>query len=257
MGHIRRCRDSVKILDCVDDSWIPDVPAHIEGISKVGLLNAKCSAAEASMRTETKQLSVFEVSRTAVDRFEGPADPDLCVKQYQRSAAERTYEAEDLRTFQALTASAEFLWNHVCEADLEVRSGEGGAERNTIFSRFADHVSMGEVYGFLRNRCRGIRVDYQTQQPLSFYDPGGLTFHEQNLRSELLFMMLLHTEDTKVSETGGELGPFMESLSQAMDPLPATYAIWLGLSEGRLCRSTMPFMTRLNLLRLAWDPSKV
>ncbi|CAD7922998.1 unnamed protein product [Amoebophrya sp. A120] len=227
-------------------NWAPELPDYLEGESKVGELTSKCSRQEAELRTETKQLSKFEVTKGSNSMLEGTADYNLCVKQYQRSAAERTYEAEDLRTFDALHMSAQFMWEYVLDADENPKP---------IFSSLAVDASTKEVYGFLRNRCRGIRVDYQTQQPLSFYQPSSLLFHEQNLRSELLFFLLLHHEDSKLGEA--DLGPFLESVSQCADPLTQIYRKWLEQSDGEICRSTMPFMTRLMICWLCWDATKV
>ena len=177
---------------------------------------------------------------------QGP-HPERMIKQYQRSSADRVYDSADIRTFAALEQSASYLWTTILDADLGAKPQLG--------NRF---YKQSDVYNFLRNRCRGIRVDYQCQQPLAFFDRGSALFHEQNLRFELLFLLLMVREDNPEKISGMGESMFRDAISQTSDPLSNTYLRWLEqmpLDEASPWKQ-MPFIVRVMVCWLCWDATK-
>ena len=50
------------------------------------------------------------------------------------------------------------------------------------FSPFIINILDKDVYGFIRDRTHGLRVDYHVQQPGVCFEPEYVLFHEQNFR---------------------------------------------------------------------------
>eukprot|EP00971_Amphidinium_carterae_P170404 3376385-Amphidinium_carterae.1 len=75
-----------------------------------------CSESEIRDRTETRQLDVFEMAVGSRPE-KAFANPELAVKKYHRSSADKQYSAEDTRSLRACTQSLCYLLS-VVEADV-------------------------------------------------------------------------------------------------------------------------------------------
>lgn len=212
---------------------VPDEPVF--GVR--GTLEAYCSEEEISLRQETRQLDRFELALTSTLRDPEP-NPKLCVKKYQRSAADKVYLPEETRTFGACERSMDHLIDCVVECDL----------RKNITPPFAEicsECSFIDVYSFFRDRTRAIRVDLHVQQPHSMRSKVYFQVHEQCLRFELLSMYLLRRADITRSQYDDSLG--LKSCSQTMEPLLHAYSLFPPLQATDHCAAVYRYVLLLQI----------
>ena len=101
-----------------------------------------------------------------------------------------------------------FLTDFVLEADIY----------NDIF---ASTPSFEEIYSYLHDRCRAVRIDLHLQQPWSSRTQEFVTCHEYCLRFEILANILFREKDVNKSIYDPHLG--LQAISQTIDPLLAAY----------------------------------
>ena len=86
---------------------------------------------------------------------------------------------------------------------------------------FAITPSFEEIYSYLHDRCRAVRIDLHLQQPWSSRTQEFVTCHEYCLRFEILANILFRERDVKKSIYDPHLG--LQAISQTIDPLLAAY----------------------------------
>eukprot|EP00397_Hematodinium_sp_SG-2012_P001622 GEMP01001626.1.p1 GENE.GEMP01001626.1~~GEMP01001626.1.p1 ORF type:complete len:1090 (+),score=235.37 GEMP01001626.1:261-3530(+) len=183
--------------------------------SLVGLLKVLCSPEEMKMRQETRQLDRFELALTST-LLEPKPNHLLCVKKYHRSAADKVYHAEDIRTFDACLQSMNHLVDYVIECDIRENV-------TPPFAEICQNCTFVNIYSFFRDRTRAIRVDLHLQQPRSLTSSVFFQVHEQCLRFEFLSMYLLRRPGITLSEYDDKFG--LKSCSQTMEPLLHAYSL--------------------------------
>lgn len=106
-----------------------------------------------------------------------------------------------------------FLMENVLEADLRSKS----TPSNSPFA--ITEISFAQVYSYLHDRCRAVRVDLHLQQPWSSQTEAFVTCHEYCLRFEVLSRFLCRAKDAFPSDERLAL----QAISQTIDPLLAAY----------------------------------
>eukprot|EP00435_Cladocopium_sp_Y103_P044663 s1168_g12.t1 len=200
-----------------------------------GLLQAKCSVEEATIRQEQRLLDPLEMRR-GCDLRNPEVDFSLATKKYQRSSAGKTFEPSEVRSPETCLETMTFLMDSVLEADLHSEA-------------FAITPSFMQIYSYLHDRCRAVRVDLHLQQPWSSQTAAFVTCHEYSLRFEVLSRFLF-AKDAKNSSGGyssGNDGSYdehlgLQAISQTIDPLLAAYR------DARLAGE--PFETEAEIQRL-------
>jgi hypothetical protein len=188
----------------------------IVGDPLVGELDMMCSVQEAQLRTETRQVDRFELSASAPN---GQVVIDLqkAVKKYQRSSADKKYLATEVRTVGACWRTVEYLINNLLDFDVNPKPGYADI-------CYSSSSSFWEIYSFLRDRLRAVRVDLHVQNAST--NPLFVTVHEICLRFELLSLFLLWGRDFGDSDDRKfDLHLSLTALSQTIDPLANAYAI--------------------------------
>ncbi|CAD7968133.1 unnamed protein product [Amoebophrya sp. A25] len=206
----------------------------------VGLLDAMCSDAEITDRENTRQLDRFEISTKSKSNgvqlttnmgtsYNTPAllqnaaapvaNKAFCVKKYQRSSADKQYQAKDIRTLQACWRSVVYLFTDIIDLDTKVPQGK---------YIFTDPVRYIQIYSFIRDRIRAVRVDLHVQQPLSTTTEPYMKTHEAAFRFELLSNFLAKAnyvaEQTDVNSTEKyDERMAMRAISQTIEPLLHAY----------------------------------
>jgi hypothetical protein len=176
-----------------------DVIATDSGI--VGELDTMCSFEEISLRTETRQVDKFEVSREYL-------------KKYQRSSADKKYLPSEIRTIGACWKSVEYLLDEILDFDVNPKQK---------FSEPCYTANYFDIYSFMRDRLRAVRVDLHVQN--ASCNPVFISVHEYCLRFELLSLYLLWgREFGGSSDRKFDLHMTLTALSQTIDPLTNAYA---------------------------------
>lgn len=142
----------------------------------------------------------------------------MATKKYQRSSAGKTFEPEEVRTPKACLDTMIFLMETVLEADLRSK------ESTPSTSPFAiTEISFAQVYSYLHDRCRAVRVDLHLQQPWSSQTEAFVTCHEYCLRFEVLsrFVCRLAKDAKDATSYDERLG--LQAISHTIDPLLAAY----------------------------------
>ena len=165
-----------------------------------GELNAMCSSEEIAMRMETRQIDKFEV------------DQSKFVKKYQRSSADKKYLPVEIRTIDACEKSVEYLLSTILDFDVNPKPG---------FTPACYEANFFDIYSFLRDRLRAVRVDLHVQNCVS--DPEFIRIHEICLRFELLSLFLLWGRDFG-KDRKFDLHMSLTALSQTIDPLTKAWA---------------------------------
>lgn len=174
----------------------------------VGELSGMCSEAEARLRTETRQIDRFEQAAN------GPIDLSKAVKKYQRSSADKKYYAQETRTIEACWNTVDYLINNLLDFDVNPKPG---------YAELCYSASFFEVYSFLRDRLRAVRVDLHVQNALS--NPIFIRVHEICLRFELVSIFLLWGRQFGSSDDRKfDVHLSLTALSQTIDPLSNAYA---------------------------------
>ena len=171
-----------------------------------GELDLMCSPEEISMRTETRQVDKFEF------RPDSTVDPEKCLKKYQRSSADKRYLPSEIRTVGACLRSVEYLLSKVLDFDVFPKPGFGESCYSADFF---------DVYSFLRDRLRAVRVDLHVSNCVG--DPKFVLLHEICLRFELLSLFLLWGRDFGADDRKFDLHMSLTALSQTIDPLTNAY----------------------------------
>ena len=196
------------IPHAISHATTPSVPISEKPIQ--GLLNGMCSEAEIQERQETRQIDKFEMRQDGDLATNAIIDPSRAIKKYQRSSADKKYREEDIRTVAACDQTVEFLAERILDFDINRKSG---------FCAAAMASDFFDVYSFMRDRLRAIRVDLQIQD--AGKDERFIKIHEICLRFELLSMHLLGAEPGQARNV--DLQMSLTSLSQTIDPLLAAY----------------------------------
>ena len=180
----------------------------------VGELGEMCSQEEAMMRMETRQVDKFEMTANSVSIQAGgfQIDPSKAVKKYQRSSADKKYLPNEIRTIPACWRSIEYLLQTVLDFDVSPKPG---------FANNCYQCNYFEIYSFLRDRLRAVRVDLHLQNCVT--DPVFVKTHEYCLRFELLSLYLLWGRDFGAEDKKFDLHMSLTALSQTIDPLTNAY----------------------------------
>ena len=174
----------------------------------IGELAGMCSEAEARLRTETRQIDRFEQAAN------GAIDLSKAVKKYQRSSADKKYYAHETRTIDACWNTVDYLITSLLDFDVNPKPG---------YAELCYSASFFEIYSFLRDRLRAVRVDLHVQNALT--NPIFIRIHEICLRFELVSLFLLwgrhfgSSDDRKF-----DVHLSLTALSQTIDPLSNAYA---------------------------------
>ncbi|CAD7929626.1 unnamed protein product [Amoebophrya sp. A120] len=203
----------------------------------LGELDALCSEKEILDRETTRQLDRFEVKPTrrasaggtstllsppaAANGDKAPvADRSLCVKKYQRSSADKQYSPKDIRTLAACFRSVEYLFKEVIDLDTRTRPTK------FVFTELVPYI---QIYSFIRDRIRAVRVDLHVQQPLSTVSKEYIKTHEAAFRFELLSNFIIKADyvanlfsDKKGMEKYDEKMA-QKAISQTVEPLLFAY----------------------------------
>eukprot|EP00928_Gymnodinium_smaydae_P033558 TRINITY_DN24006_c1_g3_i2.p1 TRINITY_DN24006_c1_g3~~TRINITY_DN24006_c1_g3_i2.p1 ORF type:complete len:1302 (-),score=233.15 TRINITY_DN24006_c1_g3_i2:201-3971(-) len=189
----------------------------IDGGPIVGELTSMCSREEAREREQTRQLDKFEW-KPGTDPKHPEVDLRLATKKYQRSSADKAYRSQDVRSLEACWRTMEYLMTEVLDFD-----------ENPKPNFAVQSVPYIEVYSFLRDRTRAVRVDLHLQQPRSTTQRTFVETHEVCLRFEMLSLFLL-TRAQRPSKGAGavatekydpKLG--LKAISQTIEPLLNAY----------------------------------
>jgi SAC3/GANP family len=176
-------------------------------------LTSMCSAEEVEMRSQTKQIDKFEASLSSLSVL----DPQKAVKKYQRSSADKKYLGIEIRTLLACKQTVQYLMQNILDFDINPKPGNFNS---AICSGQCDYF---DVYSFLRDRLRAVRVDLQVQN--SSNQPDFIYLHEVCLHFELLSLYLLPSQTPRSSQNDKkfELQLSLNSVSQTIDPLLNAY----------------------------------
>lgn len=186
-----------------------EVPALDRG-PIIGELSGMCSREEAKEREMTRQLDKFEW-KSGTDPKHPEVNLTWAVKKYQRSSADKAYRSTDVRTLDACWKTMEYLMGELLNFDTSPKPGYAVQSVNYI-----------DVYSFLRDRTRAIRVDLHLQQPRSTTQRCFAEAHECCLRFEMLSLFLLQGGGSGSTEKYDEkLG--LKSISQTIEPLLNAY----------------------------------
>uniref|UniRef100_A0A7S4QUS6 PCI domain-containing protein n=2 Tax=Alexandrium monilatum TaxID=311494 RepID=A0A7S4QUS6_9DINO len=182
----------------------------LDGGPIVGELNEMCSRAEAKEREMTRQLDKFEWKQ-GTDPRHPEVNLTLATKKYQRSSADKAYRSQDVRNLEACWRTMEYLMKEILDFDRTPKPG------------FAiQAVPYIEVYSYLRDRTRSVRVDLHLQQPRSTTQRTFAETHECCLRFEMLSLFLLSGGGGGSTEKYDEkLG--LKAISQTIEPLLNAY----------------------------------
>lgn len=177
----------------------------------VGRLTKMCSDHEREDRQKCRQLDVFErYPATCADAGSFRANPDLMVKKYQRSAADKVYRESEIRTEACCEETTKYLFGKV--SDLYILGNQG------IYG-FETTVDCSEVYSYLADRSRGVLVDLSLQNLK--HSSVFLECHEARVRFEILFGYLLRfqKDETRYSPDIGT-----KSMARTLQPLLEAYS---------------------------------
>lgn len=204
-----------------------------------GLLRAKCSVEEATLRQQQRLLDPLEMRR-GCDLRHPEVDFSLATKKYQRSSAGKTFEPSEVRSPETCLETMTFLMDIVLEADLHSET-------------FAITPSFMQIYSYLHDRCRAVRVDLHLQQPWSSQTAAFVTCHEYCLRFEI-FARFLFAKDAKNGKGYDEhLG--LQAISQTIDPLLCAYRD--ARVKGQAFETEPEIQRLVILLLLATSPEKL
>ncbi|CAJ1362115.1 unnamed protein product [Effrenium voratum] len=197
----------------------------IDGGPMIGELVGMCSRDEAKEREMTRQLDKFEWKK-GTDPRQPEVDLRLACKKYQRSSADKAYKSQDVRSLDACWKTMEYLMREILDFDSNPKPGYA-----------IQAIPYIEVYSFLRDRTRSIRVDLHLQQPRSTTQRIFVETHECCLRFEMLSLYLLlgrgqNKEATEKYDT--KLG--LKAISQTIEPLLNAYQ---AIHEKQLAKSIL------------------
>eukprot|EP00913_Durusdinium_trenchii_P012691 g11917.t1 len=219
---------------------------HMDGGPIIGELNEMCSREEAREREMTRQLDKFEWKK-GTDPKNPEVDLRRATKKYQRSSADKAYTSQQTRSLDACWKTMEYLitetpfisFSEILDFDCKPKAGYA-----------IQAVPFIEVYSYLRDRTRAIRVDLHLQQPRSTTQRVFVETHECCLRFEMLSLFLLPigsraTRPTFVSSDGTaqeqatekydtKLG--LKAISQTIEPLLNAYQ---AIHERQLAKSIL------------------
>ncbi|CAK9110920.1 Germinal-center associated nuclear protein (GANP) (GC-associated DNA primase) [Durusdinium trenchii] len=200
---------------------------HMDGGPIIGELNEMCSREEAREREMTRQLDKFEWKK-GTDPKNPEVDLRRATKKYQRSSADKAYTSQQTRSLDACWKTMEYLITEILDFDCKPKAGYA-----------IQAVPFIEVYSYLRDRTRAIRVDLHLQQPRSTTQRVFVETHECCLRFEMLSLFLLLGRGQKQAEQATEkydtkLG--LKAISQTIEPLLNAYQ---AIHERQLAKSIL------------------
>eukprot|EP00439_Symbiodinium_sp_Y106_P023569 s150_g2.t2 len=198
----------------------------IDGGPIIGELTGMCSRDEAREREMTRQLDKFEWKK-GTDPKNPEVDLKLATKKYQRSSADKAYRSQDVRSLDACWKTMEYLMTEILDFDSNPKPG------------FAvQAIPYIEVYSYLRDRTRSIRVDLHLQQPRSTTQRVFVETHECCLRFEMLSLYLLlgrgQNQEKATEKYDTKLG--LKAISQTIEPLLNAYQ---ALHEKQVAKSIL------------------
>jgi len=184
--------------------------AFFDGGPIIGELVEMCSREEAREREQTRQLDKLEW-KIGTDPRHPEVNLTLTTKKYQRSSADKAYRSQDVRTLEACWRTMEYLMTEILDFDCNPKPPYA-----------VQDIPYIEVYSYLRDRTRSVRVDLHLQQPRSTTQRTFVETHECCLRFEMLSLFLLS------GGTGGSTEKYDEKLglkaiSQTIEPLLNSY----------------------------------
>jgi len=217
-SHLEVDRKPVAMVSFNDDH-----AAAFDGGPIVGELTEMCARAESKEREMTRQLDKFEWKQ-GTDPRHPEVNLTLATKKYQRSSADKAYRSQDVRTLPACWRTMEFLMTEILDFD-----------RHPKAAFAVQTVPYIEVYSYLRDRTRAVRVDLHLQQPRSTTQRTFVETHECCLRFEMLSLFLLAGGSGGSTEKYDEkLG--LKAISQTIEPLLNAYQ---AVRDKQLARSIL------------------
>lgn len=200
--------------------------ANVDGGPIIGELNDMCSREEAREREQTRQLDKLEWKQ-GTDPKHPEVNMAFATKKYQRSSADKAYRSQDVRTLDACDKTMKFLMSDILDFDWKPKE------------RFAvQKIPYIEVYSYLRDRTRSVRVDLHLQQPRSTTHRTFVETHECCLRFEMLSLFILSGGSGGSTEKYDQkLG--LKAISQTIEPLLNAYQ---AVRDKQLARSILEAM---------------
>lgn len=223
-SHLERSSTNVSMVSLADAE-----ATNLDGGPIIGELHDMCSRDEAKEREMTRQLDKFEWKK-GTDPKQPEVNLKFATKKYQRSSADKAYRSQDVRSLEACWKTMEYLMTEILDFDSNPKPG---------YALQAQAVPYIEVYSFLRDRTRAIRVDLHLQQPRSTTQRVFVETHECCLRFEMLSLFLLLGRGQKQAEQATEkydtkLG--LKAISQTIEPLLSAYQ---AIHERQLAKSIL------------------
>eukprot|EP00930_Biecheleria_cincta_P013904 TRINITY_DN12183_c0_g1_i2.p1 TRINITY_DN12183_c0_g1~~TRINITY_DN12183_c0_g1_i2.p1 ORF type:complete len:568 (-),score=100.20 TRINITY_DN12183_c0_g1_i2:397-2100(-) len=221
-SHLGEDKKSVAMVSFSDSE-----AAHLNGDPIVGELNDMCSREEAKEREMTRQLDKFEWKKGT-----DPRNPEvnlaLATRKYQRSSADKAYKSSHVRSLPACWRTVEFLMTDILDFDCNPKP---------VFA--VQSVPYIEVYSYLRDRTRALRVDLHLQQPRSTTQRVFVETHECCLRFEMLSLYILlgsgmQNNGQATEKYDAKLG--LKAISQTIEPLLNAYT---AIREKQLAKSIL------------------
>eukprot|EP00435_Cladocopium_sp_Y103_P035199 s471_g9.t1 len=221
-SHLERSSAPVSMVSLAD----AEAP-NIDGGPIIGELLDMCSRDEAKEREMTRQLDKFEWKK-GTDAKNPEVNLKFATKKYQRSSADKAYRSQDVRSLEACWKTMEYLMTEILDFDSNPKAGYA-----------IQAIPYIEVYSYLRDRTRAIRVDLHLQQPRSTTQRVFVETHECCLRFEMLSLFLLLGRGQKQAEQATEkydtkLG--LKAISQTIEPLLSAYQ---AIHERQLAKSIL------------------
>ncbi|CAL1162046.1 unnamed protein product [Cladocopium goreaui] len=222
-SHLEKSSAPVSMVSLAD----AEVP-NIDGGPIIGELHDMCSRDEAKEREMTRQLDKFEWKK-GTDAKNPEVNLKFATKKYQRSSADKAYRSQDVRSLEACWKTMEYLMTEILDFDSNPKAGYA----------INSAIPYIEVYSYLRDRTRAIRVDLHLQQPRSTTQRVFVESHECCLRFEMLSLFLLLGRGQKQAEQATEkydtkLG--LKAISQTIEPLLSAYQ---AIHERQLAKSIL------------------
>jgi len=204
-------KEPVRMLS-FEDAEVPDG----DGGPISGTLTDMCSREEAKDREMTRQLDKFEWKK-GTDPKHAEANLKFATKKYQRSSADKVYKSSGVRDLDTCWRTMDYLMRQILDFDENPKPGYAVSK-----------VSYMEVYSYLRDRTRAVRVDLHLQQPRSTTHRCFAETHECCLRFEMLSLFLLTKSLVALKSGTGSTEKYdqklgLKAMSQTIEPLMNAY----------------------------------
>jgi len=177
----------------------------------VGELNDMCSREEAKEREMTRQLDKFEWKK-GTDAKTAEVNLALATRKYQRSSADKAYKGSSVRSLKACWRTMEYLMTEILDFDVNPKPAYAIQSAQFI-----------DIYSYLRDRTRSVRVDLHLQQPTSTTHQVFAESHECCLRFEMLSLYLLIGKGVATTTEKYDTKLGLKAISQTIEPLLNCY----------------------------------